>query len=39
VCSEFPLLIDRTFVTKAEHHFIFQLRRPDDVERMARWPE
>lgn len=35
-CSQFPVNIDRTYVDQAEHLFIFQLRRPEDVERIGR---
>lgn len=35
-CSQYPVLIDRSFVDQSEHIFTFQLRRPEDVERLAK---
>lgn len=35
VASQFPVAIDRTFVDQAEHLLVFQLRRPEDLQRLA----
>lgn len=35
-CSQYPVLVDRSYIDQAEHMFIFQLRRPEDVERLAK---
>lgn len=35
-CSQYPVLIDRSYVDQAEHLFVFQLRRPEDVERIGK---
>jgi len=34
-CSQFPVLIDRTYADQWEHLFVFQVKRPDDVDRLA----
>ena len=34
-CSQYPVLVDRSYIDQAEHTFIFQLRRPSDVAYVA----
>lgn len=35
-CTQFPVLIDRTYVDQCEHIFMFQVKRPEDVDRLGK---
>lgn len=36
VATQFPVSIERTLIDQAEHMFLFQMRRPEDIDRVRK---